>query len=112
MAYGGLRGAVGFSLVEMISKDIVPPKQMFVTTMLATVVFTVFFQVKTMPILSFNYKIVATLSRVTRSVPVTWLCFGNISIHVWVNLKQKGYFTWPLWQWVQMPTPISFLCAL
>ena len=46
MAYGGLRGAVGFSLVEMISKDIVPPKQMFVTTMLATVVFTVFFQVK------------------------------------------------------------------
>jgi uncharacterized membrane protein YjjB (DUF3815 family) len=46
MAYGGLRGAVGFSLVEMISQDVVPPKQMFVTTMLATVVFTVFFQVK------------------------------------------------------------------
>jgi NhaP-type Na+/H+ or K+/H+ antiporter len=46
MAYGGLRGAVGFSLVEMINKDIVPPKEMFVTTMLATVVFTVFFQVK------------------------------------------------------------------
>jgi predicted secreted protein len=45
MAYGGLRGAVGFSLVEMINKEVVPPKMMFVTTMLATVVFTVFFQV-------------------------------------------------------------------
>ena len=45
MAYGGLRGAVGFSLVEMINKETVPPKEMFVTTMLATVVFTVFFQV-------------------------------------------------------------------
>jgi hypothetical protein len=47
MAYGGLRGAVGFSLVEMINMQVVPPKQMFVTTMLATVVFTVFFQVLT-----------------------------------------------------------------
>ena len=32
MAYGGLRGAVGFSLVEMINPVIIPPKQMFVTT--------------------------------------------------------------------------------
>ncbi len=45
MAYGGLRGAVGFSLVEMINPDVIPPKQMFVTTTLAVVVFTVFFQV-------------------------------------------------------------------
>ena len=45
-AYGGLRGAVGFSLVEMIDSSIVPPKQMFVTTTLAVVMFTVFFQVK------------------------------------------------------------------
>ena len=45
-AYGGLRGAVGFSLVEMIDPNVVPPKQMFVTTTLAVVIFTVFFQVK------------------------------------------------------------------
>ena len=32
MAYGGLRGAVGFSLVEMINPLVIPPKQMFVTT--------------------------------------------------------------------------------
>lgn len=44
MAYGGLRGAVGFSLVEMINSEVIPPKQMFVTTTLAVVVFTVFFQ--------------------------------------------------------------------
>ena len=45
MAYGGLRGAVGFSLVEMISENDVPPRQMFVTTTLAVVMFTIFFQV-------------------------------------------------------------------
>ncbi len=45
MAYGGLRGAVGFSLVEMIDKEVIPPKQMFVTTTLAVVMFTIFFQV-------------------------------------------------------------------
>ena len=49
-AYGGLRGAVGFSLVEMIDSSIVPPKQMFVTTTLAVVMFTVFFQVKSFEI--------------------------------------------------------------
>ena len=43
-AYGGLRGAVGFSLVEMINSDNVPPKTMFVTTTLAMVMFTIFFQ--------------------------------------------------------------------
>ena len=45
MAYGGLRGAVGFSLVEMIDADVVPPAQMFVTTTLAVVMFTIFIQV-------------------------------------------------------------------
>ena len=43
-AYGGLRGAVGFSLVEMINSEVVPPKPMFVTTTLAVVIFTMFFQ--------------------------------------------------------------------
>ena len=44
LAYGGLRGAVGFSLVEMIDVHVVPPKPMFVTTTLAVVIFTMFFQ--------------------------------------------------------------------
>ena len=47
MAYGGLRGAVGFSLVEMISRDDVPShiRRLFVTTTLTIVTFTIFFQV-------------------------------------------------------------------
>ncbi|XP_071747760.1 sodium/hydrogen exchanger 1 isoform X2 [Lepeophtheirus salmonis] len=44
MAYGGLRGAVGFCLVNMISEDIIKQKQMFVTTTLAVVTFTIFIQ--------------------------------------------------------------------
>lgn len=51
MAYGGLRGAVGFSLVEMLNKDDVPPRQMFVTTTLAVVMFTIFFQGSTIKFL-------------------------------------------------------------
>ena len=45
MAYGGLRGAVGFSLVMMIDKTSVPSAGIFVTTTLAVVISTVFIQV-------------------------------------------------------------------
>ena len=44
MGYGGLRGAVGFSLVSMIQSDVVPAAPMFVTTTLAVIVSTVFIQ--------------------------------------------------------------------
>jgi len=44
MAYGGLRGAVGFSLVLLIDKEIVPGAEIFVTTTLAIVICTVFIQ--------------------------------------------------------------------
>jgi NhaP-type Na+/H+ or K+/H+ antiporter len=47
MAYGGLRGAVSFSLVEMLLPSVIHPRQMFVTTTLAVILFTVFIQVKT-----------------------------------------------------------------
>ena len=50
MAYGGLRGAVGFSLVDMIDDEKVPLKNMFVTTTLMVVMFTIFFQVYTDPV--------------------------------------------------------------
>ena len=46
MAYGGLRGAVGFALVTQVDAAIIPCARMFVTTTLAVVVFTVFFQVR------------------------------------------------------------------
>jgi len=44
MAYGGLRGAVGFSLVNMVNSQAVPAARMFLTTTLAVVMFTVFAQ--------------------------------------------------------------------
>ena len=44
MAYGGLRGAVGFSLVKMV-KCTVEPRNMFITTTLIVVMFTIFLQV-------------------------------------------------------------------
>ncbi|KAF5273248.1 hypothetical protein FQA39_LY07579 [Lamprigera yunnana] len=44
MSYGGLRGAVAFALVLLIDKDIVPLQPMFMTTTIAVVYFTVFFQ--------------------------------------------------------------------
>ncbi|XP_063919689.1 sodium/hydrogen exchanger 3 isoform X1 [Zophobas morio] len=44
MSYGGLRGAVAFALVLLISPDIVPLQPMFMTTTIAVVYFTVFFQ--------------------------------------------------------------------
>jgi len=54
MAYGGLRGAVGFSLVMMIDKTIVPSAGIFVTTTLAVVISTVFIQVGNFGPLIFN----------------------------------------------------------
>ena len=54
MAYGGLRGAVGFSLVELIDKDL-QVKNIFVTATLVITMFTIFIQVCTM--LNFPPKI-------------------------------------------------------
>lgn len=46
MAYGGLRGAIAFSMVETLNADIVEPRSMFVTTTLVVIIFTVFIQVE------------------------------------------------------------------
>ena len=45
-AYGGLRGAVAFSLVAMLDRNHVEHKAMFETTTLVVVLFTVFIQVR------------------------------------------------------------------
>ena len=47
MAYGGLRGGVGFSLLKMIEVDIIPAANIFVTTGLMVVMSTVWIQGKT-----------------------------------------------------------------
>ncbi|KAL3082889.1 hypothetical protein niasHS_010691 [Heterodera schachtii] len=43
LSYGGLRGAIAFGLVVSL-EDSLPPKQMFVTTCISVIFFTVFFQ--------------------------------------------------------------------
>ena len=45
MMYGGLRGAVAFALVLLIDPHHVPQQQMFLTTTITVVYFTVFVQV-------------------------------------------------------------------
>lgn len=44
-AYGGLRGAVAFSLVAMLNRDTLSHQGMFETTTLVVILFTVFVQV-------------------------------------------------------------------
>ncbi|KAK2185739.1 hypothetical protein NP493_225g03060 [Ridgeia piscesae] len=44
MAYGGLRGAVAFSLVAMLDKSKIPHQGLFETATLAIIIFTVFIQ--------------------------------------------------------------------
>ncbi len=45
MAYGGLRGAIAFSLVELLPKDLFPQQRLMVTTTVVVIYFTVFIQV-------------------------------------------------------------------
>ena len=80
-AYGGLRGAVGFSLVEMIDSSIVPPKQMFVTTTLAVVMFTVFFQVS---------KFWTEQLYISRSLQIIYPCsFQTIIVQFYLGCNNK-----------------------
>lgn len=44
MGYGGLRGAVCFSLVMMLDEAVIPFKRMFVTTTLGVIIFTILIQ--------------------------------------------------------------------
>lgn len=45
MSYGGLRGAVAFALVALLDKDKVEDRNLFVSTTIIVVFFTVIFQV-------------------------------------------------------------------
>ena len=54
MCYGGLRGAVAFALVLLIDAKNIPLKPMFITTTIAVIYFTVFFQVRQIIFRSLN----------------------------------------------------------
>ena len=55
MAYGGLRGAVAFSLVDLLDKNNLP-KGHFLTTTLVIIFFTVFVQVITVSLWNHFYS--------------------------------------------------------
>lgn len=44
MAYGGLRGAIAFALVNLLQKKYFQQREMFVTTTVVIILFTVFVQ--------------------------------------------------------------------
>lgn len=49
MSYGGLRGAVAFALAALLDADYVKDKNLFVSTTIIVVFFTVIFQVIQIP---------------------------------------------------------------
>uniref|UniRef100_A0A7E4VSN9 Sodium/hydrogen exchanger n=1 Tax=Panagrellus redivivus TaxID=6233 RepID=A0A7E4VSN9_PANRE len=54
MAYGGLRGAICYGLVMSVDKESLPAKDMFVSTTVVVIIFTVFLQGTTMkPLVQF-----------------------------------------------------------
>ncbi|KAG9337159.1 hypothetical protein JZ751_029750 [Albula glossodonta] len=45
IAYGGLRGAIAFSLGYLLNEEVFPKKKMFLTAIITVIFFTVFVQV-------------------------------------------------------------------
>lgn len=93
MAYGGLRGAVGFSLVTILSPDN-PFRTIFITTTLFMVFFTVFIQGGTIKLLVEKLKITTKKEKVSNFAREHWRC-NNISrvfAHTLSKLKHTNNF--------------------
>ena len=81
MAYGGLRGAVGFSLAVVLKEDLWY-RELFVTTALAMVFFTVFLQV---------IRIMAVMMMIRTMMMIMMMVFSTVfvqgsTIKLWVKL--------------------------
>lgn len=61
IAYGGLRGAIAFSLGFLLKKELFPLREMFLTAIITVIFFTVFVQVQVPSLSCFglNGKLVA-----------------------------------------------------
>lgn len=75
IAYGGLRGAVCFSLVALLSHREVPAQSMFMTTTLAVILFTVFVQ-------GISIKPLVYLLRIGLAPEKSRSMYQELSIHV------------------------------
>lgn len=56
IAYGGLRGAIAFSLGFLLKSDHFPLRDMFLTAIITVIFFTVFVQVRVNPPLAINHN--------------------------------------------------------
>ena len=93
MAYGGLRGAVGFSLVSMISQRHVPAAQMFITTTLAMVMFTVFVQGSTIKYIVYFLNIERkTEDNVTLAEEINKKVFEHVMAGIEIISGKRGHF--------------------
>ncbi|RUS82314.1 hypothetical protein EGW08_009946, partial [Elysia chlorotica] len=75
IAYGGLRGAVCFSLVALLSPAEVPAQGMFMTTTLAVIIFTVFVQ-------GISIKPLVNLLQISLAPEKSRSMYQELSIHV------------------------------
>ncbi|XP_023342387.1 sodium/hydrogen exchanger 3 isoform X2 [Eurytemora carolleeae] len=93
MAYGGLRGAVGFSLVLLIDNNIVPCSGIFVTATLAMVMQTCFFQGSTIkPFVGLLKIDLAKAGDVTLSEEINEKIFEHIMAGVEIISGKMGHY--------------------
>ena len=111
MSYGGLRGAVGFSLVTILDEDN-PFKDIFLTTTLFIIFFTVFLQGSTIKFVVSKLKIQTKSTEASKIVlgqmetaknkpKIDFGPYGNGQRLFWVKLKQPNIclkFFWVKWK--------------
>ncbi|XP_041353925.1 Na(+)/H(+) exchanger beta-like [Gigantopelta aegis] len=84
IAYGGLRGAVCFSLVALLNEDEIPMKNMFVTSTLFVIMFTVFIQgISIKPLVRFFQVQLAT----EKSISMYCELNSQVSDHVMAGIE-------------------------
>lgn len=85
MSYGGLRGAVAFALALIINKDIIPSKDMMVTTIIAVVYFTVFAQGMT---IKFFVRILKVPQKRDREISMNERLHSTVIDHVMGGIEE------------------------
>ncbi|XP_038070462.1 sodium/hydrogen exchanger 3-like isoform X2 [Patiria miniata] len=95
MAYGGLRGAIAFSLVALLCKETVPSKQILFTACIVVILFTVFIQGTTIKPLVDKLKV----KRATKHKPsMNEEIFERLGDHLMVGIEeilgQYGHHHW------------------
>ncbi|KAL4220616.1 hypothetical protein ACF0H5_021013 [Mactra antiquata] len=92
ISYGGLRGAVCFSLVALVSEDEIPMKNMFVTTTLFVIFFTVFIQGGTIKWLVKKFRV--KLAQTNTEMRLNEELSSHVFDHVMAGIEEiLGYTT-------------------